>query len=45
MDAGSGLIEFECGKCAYNTGMIKDIHTVTENKRGLPCPICNGKGD
>lgn len=39
-DAGQG-IRFECRKCGYNTGWINDEWTVTENRRGHPCPVCN----
>lgn len=38
---GGRGIEFECRKCAHNTGYIVDTRTVTENKRGMPCPVCN----
>ena len=45
MDAGNGpscmVIEFECKKCGHNTGWIKDEKSVSENKRGMPCPKCN----
>lgn len=44
-DAGEGggfdVIQFECGRCGHNTGWIYDTLTMTENKRGLPCPKCN----
>ena len=45
-DAGNGfgdysVIEFECRKCGHNTGWIKDEKSVSENKRGMPCPNCN----
>lgn len=40
-DAGQGCIQFRCPRCGYDTGWIKDEKTVTENKRGLPCPKCN----
>lgn len=39
-DAGEGIL-FECGHCGYSTDWIVDNHTLTENKRGLPCPKCN----
>ena len=44
-DAGNGcngdkIAEFECGRCGHRTGWIK-IETVSEAKRGLPCPNCN----
>jgi hypothetical protein len=44
-DAGNGagckVIQFRCSKCGYDTGWIRDDLTVTENRRGLPCPKCN----
>jgi predicted RNA-binding Zn-ribbon protein involved in translation (DUF1610 family) len=39
-DAGDG-IRFECPHCGHDTGWIADEWTVTENRRGLPCPECN----
>ncbi|WP_107495541.1 hypothetical protein [Thalassobius sp. I31.1] len=42
-DAGEG-IRFECEKCGHDTGWIADEKSVSENKRGLPCPVCN-EGD
>lgn len=43
-DAGEGIV-FECGRCGHNTGWIDDKWTVTENKRGHPCPKCNNPDD
>lgn len=40
-DAGSGFIELKCSTCGYETGWIEETLTVTEYKRGLPCPVCN----
>lgn len=40
-DAGQGMIEFECPHCGYNSGWITDEWTITENRRGNPCPRCN----
>ncbi len=40
-DAGQGCIQFVCPHCGHDTGWLKDEHTFTENKRGLPCPKCN----
>lgn len=34
-------VQFECLKCSHRTDWIK-FETVTEAKRRLPCPICNG---
>lgn len=40
-DAGSGMIKFHCPHCGHNTGWTVDMHTISENKRGLPCPECS----
>jgi DNA-directed RNA polymerase subunit RPC12/RpoP len=37
---GKGIV-FQCGQCGHNTGWIADTLSLTENKRGLPCPTCN----
>lgn len=45
IDAGNGetdrVIQFKCGECGYHTGWLIDTKTVTENRRGMPCPKCN----
>lgn len=33
-------VELSCIKCSYRTRWI-EFETVTEAKRGLPCPKCN----
>lgn len=38
---GGKCIRFECSKCGHDTDWIDDNLSVTENKRGMPCPICN----
>lgn len=38
---GSKGIRFICPHCEYDTGWIADEWTVSENKRGRPCPSCN----
>lgn len=40
-DAGQGSIRFVCGHCGHDTGWVRDEWTVTENRRGHPCPKCN----
>jgi hypothetical protein len=35
------VIQFECSKCFHNTDWIVDDRSVSENKRGKPCPQCN----
>lgn len=40
VDAGDG-IQFRCNTCGHDTGWIVDEKTVTENRRGMPCPKCN----
>lgn len=47
IDAGNGfgdgkVIMFKCFKCGHNTDWIEDTKSVSENKRGMPCPHCNG---
>lgn len=37
---GGKVAEFLCGRCGHRTGWTR-IGTVTEAKRGLPCPSCN----
>lgn len=45
-DAGYGgsargvNVQFQCANCEYISGWMK-CETVTEAKRGLPCPKCN----
>lgn len=34
-------IQFVCPRCGHDTGWIKDCWTITENRRGQPCPRCN----
>lgn len=38
---GGKGIQFRCGKCGHDTGWIPDNKTVSENRRGRPCPMCN----
>lgn len=33
-------VKFECHRCQHETGWV-NMRTVTEAKRGIPCPICN----
>lgn len=48
IDAGGGCgdepgtheVVMQCGKCGYETGWIT-VRTVTEGRRGRPCPKCN----
>lgn len=42
-DAGVDVIRFECSKCGHDTGWVVDEKTVSENKRGIPCPDCNDR--
>ena len=41
VDAGHSMIKFRCARCGHETGWIPDTMTLTESKRGLPCPRCN----
>lgn len=38
---GSKGIRFRCRACGHDTGWIPDDCTVSQNKRGRPCPTCN----
>jgi DNA-directed RNA polymerase subunit RPC12/RpoP len=40
---GKRIAEFKCSKCGHRSGWLI-IKTVTEAKRGLPCPECNDNG-
>lgn len=40
-DAGDGRAQFTCSKCGHVSEWL-EVDTVTEAKRGLPCPNCNG---
>lgn len=43
MDAGDingKVIRFEC-RCGFKTDWIRDVWTISENRRGHPCPKCN----
>lgn len=35
------VIQFECSKCGHNTDWVDDEKSISENKRGQPCPKCN----
>jgi DNA-directed RNA polymerase subunit RPC12/RpoP len=39
-DGYPGIAIFECGKCGHKTEWTT-FRTVTEAKRGVPCPKCN----
>lgn len=40
-DAGDRYIEFTCARCGHVEAYHGDTGTVSENKRGRPCPVCN----
>lgn len=44
VDAGNGagccVVKFECGYCGFRSDWVEQ-RTVTEEKRGRPCPQCN----
>jgi len=40
VDAGQGMVELQCAACGHNTGWVQS-RTVTEERRGRPCPNCN----
>lgn len=40
-DAGSGMIQSRCRKCGHDTGWVKMVGSVSDNKRGKACTRCN----
>lgn len=40
-DAGQGMILFACQRCGHQSGWIPDEWSITANRRGRPCPVCN----
>jgi hypothetical protein len=36
----SHLVRFTCKRCGYETGWVR-VESVTEGRRGKPCPTCN----
>lgn len=40
IDAGNEVAKFQCVKCMNETGWLR-YSSVTEAKRGIPCPKCN----
>lgn len=40
-DAGQGIAQFKCRICGHVSDWLQ-IESVTEAKRGIPCPNCNG---
>lgn len=45
VDAGSdfGHVHMVCTHCGYDDGWQMKLETLTQLKRGLPCPQCNKK--
>lgn len=41
-DGGSGIAQFTCAACGHETDWLP-VRTISEAKRGLPCPNCNPK--
>lgn len=41
-DDGEHDVCFECRKCGHQTDWVR-VRTVTEGRRGVPCPKCNGQ--
>lgn len=41
-DDGEGVViaQFACKRCGHETDWIQ-VDTVTEARRGIPCPFCN----
>lgn len=42
-DCNAGhIVQFRCARCGYDSGWVH-VRTITEAKRGLPCPRCNAE--
>lgn len=41
LEGGAHIVVFQCGKCRHKTEW-QEVQTVSEGKRGFPCPKCNG---
>lgn len=41
MPGGAKGVRFTCRRCGHDTGWIAGRWTISENKRGQPCPNCN----
>ena len=41
-ERGAHSVCLKCAKCGHETGWVT-VQSVTEGKRGKPCPICNRK--
>lgn len=39
--SGQKCIWFKCPKCEFETEWIPDEWSVSQNKKGHPCPVCN----
>ncbi len=39
-ESGAHIVNFVCGKCGHDAGWW-EVDSVTEGKRGMPCPKCN----
>lgn len=38
---GNKMVLFACRRCHHQTGWLVDLASVTANRRGRPCPVCN----
>lgn len=39
-DSGQHMVQMACSKCGYKTDWFM-VQTVTEGRKGKPCPKCN----
>jgi len=40
VDGSSAVVKFSCRRCGHESEWLFGF-TVTEAKRGIPCPVCN----
>lgn len=47
VDAGPGAVQLKCRRCGHDTGWVlwRPELTISDYKRGLPCPNCNQENE
>ena len=39
-EGANHVVQFQCFRCQYETDWV-GVKTITEGRRGIPCPNCN----
>lgn len=40
-DCGDNVIEYTCFHCGWCSGWVERTRTISEDRKGVPCPKCN----